>query len=77
MVSGPPKSALRQLLEDRFSQLSAEADTLFTESRQHARREFAEQLNQAVRRLRIAPGRAELSATLLDAAGMTTKSPTT
>src|SRR5947209_4284241 len=62
------KSSFAQLLEDRLSQLSSEADTLFAESREHARREFADQLNQAVRRLRIASEPGELGATLLDAA---------
>lgn len=51
-----------------MSQLSAEAENLLAESREGARREFADQLNQAVRLLRIAPDAPEISATLLDAA---------
>ena len=45
-----------------------EADTLFIESRERARRDFADLLNQAVRRIRMAPDAEELGATLLDAA---------
>jgi len=68
MAPSPTRTALRKLLEDHQSRLSFELDTLFTESREGARREFADQLNQAVRLLRIAPDAEELSATLLDAA---------
>jgi hypothetical protein len=68
MVPGPLKSPVRQLLEDRLSSLPGEADALFIESRERARREFADLLNQAVRRLRIAADAEELGATLLDAA---------
>jgi len=64
MPAGP-----RQLLEGRFEQISAELEALFVESRELARREFAEQLNQAVRRLRLARDADELCATLSDAAG--------
>jgi hypothetical protein len=63
MAAGP-----RQLLEDRFAQLSLDLDALFAESREQTRREVAELLNQAVRRLRAAPGPEELCATLGDAA---------
>ena len=65
MPSGPPTSPVRQLLEDRFSQLSLEVDSLFAQ----ARDEFAGHLNQAVRRIRQATDPDELGATLLDAAG--------
>jgi hypothetical protein len=58
----------RQLLEERISQISGELDTLFESSRVDASRELAEQLNQAVRRLRIAPDAGELCATLAGAA---------
>jgi hypothetical protein len=68
MAPGPLKSPFRQLLEDRLSSLPTEADTLFIESRERARREFADLLNQAVRRLRMAPDAEELRITLLDAA---------
>jgi len=69
MASGPPTSPLRQILEDRLSQLSAEVDNLFAEARERARREFADQLNQAVRLIRQAADPEELGATLLDATG--------
>src|SRR5471030_185948 len=68
MAPGPLKSPVRQLLEDRLSSLPMEADTLFIESRERARRDFADLLNQAVRRIRMAPDAEELGATLLDAA---------
>lgn len=63
MPSGP-----RQLLENRISEVSSELETLFEGALDNARREQAEQLNQAVRRLRIAPDAGELCATLGDAA---------
>ena len=69
MASGPSTSPLRQILEGRLSQLSLEVDGLFAEARDRARREFADQLNQAVRRIRQAADTDELGATLLDAAG--------
>jgi hypothetical protein len=69
MVPGPSASPLRQILEDRLSQLSLEVDSLFAESRDRAQRELADQLNQAVRRIRQAADPEELRATLLDAAG--------
>jgi hypothetical protein len=69
MASGPSASSLHQILEGRLSQLSLEVDGLFAEARDRARREFGEQLNQAVRRIRQAADPDELGATLLDAAG--------
>jgi len=63
MASGP-----RELLEHRIVELSSELELLFEGARQQARREQAEELNQAVRRLRIAPDAGELCATLADAA---------
>ena len=74
MPSGP-----RQHLEQRFSEISTALDTGFTgvladldslveEAIADARRDQAEQLNQAVRRLRIAPDADELCATLTGAA---------
>jgi hypothetical protein len=56
----------RHLLESRFEQLSIDLDALFAESREQARREFSEQLNLAVRRLRLAADADELCATLID-----------
>jgi len=61
-------SPARRLLEDRIGRLSDDLDTLFNESRDRARREHAEQLNQAVRRLRIAADPDELCGTLEHAA---------
>jgi hypothetical protein len=69
MASGPSTSPLRQILKDHLSQLSLEAETLFTEARDRARGESADQLNQAVRRIRQSADLNELGATLLDAAG--------
>ena len=63
MPSGP-----RELLEHRLAGVSTELEVLFEGARENARREQAEQLNQAVRRLRIAPDAGELCATLADAA---------
>src|ERR1039458_3014347 len=63
MASGP-----RELLEHRIVELSTELELLFEGAREQARREQAEELNQAVRRLRIAPDADELCATLADAA---------
>lgn len=61
-------SPARRLVEDRVAALTSELDTLFADSREAARREYAEQLNQAVRRLRIAADAEELLGTLEDAA---------
>ena len=69
MASGPSTSPLRKILEGRLSQLSLEVDGLFAEARDRARREFADQLNQAARRIFQAADPGELGATLLDAAG--------
>ena len=63
MPAGP-----RQLLQDHCAALSDDLENLFAESREHTRCEFAEQLNQVARRLRLAPDPAELCATLSDAA---------
>jgi hypothetical protein len=67
MTSGP-----RQLLEHRVAEISSELEAMFEAARDGARdvarREQAEQLNQAVRRLRIAPDAGELCATLSDVA---------
>jgi hypothetical protein len=60
---------LRQLLENRTSQLSTEVECLFDEARDRGRREFADQLNQMVRRIRQSEDVEALDATLLDAAG--------
>src|SRR5258708_6793515 len=69
MSASAPRSPLRQLLENRISLLSAEVETLFAEARDRSRREFADQLNQAVRRIRQSEDVEALGATLVDAAG--------
>jgi hypothetical protein len=58
----------RQVLEEHLPKISDELDSLLEETRDAARRELAEQLNQAVRRLRIAPDPDEVCATLAGAA---------
>jgi len=69
MASPAFTSPLRQMLEGQLSQLSDEVERLFDEARGRARRELADQLNQAVRRIRQTASLDELAATLLDAAG--------
>ena len=68
MSSSANTSTLRQILETRISQLSAEMEGLFAEARERGRRESADQLNQAVRRIRQAADLEELRAILLDTA---------
>ncbi|HKE25136.1 MAG TPA: hypothetical protein VKB88_22400 [Bryobacteraceae bacterium] len=63
MVSSP----LRRLLEDRVTQLLADAEAAAGESRDRAVRECADRLNQSVRRLRQAENLPELGLTLVDA----------
>jgi hypothetical protein len=70
MASSAPSTALRQLFENRLSQLSTEVEALFEETRDRARRDLAEQLNQAVRRMRQASDSEQLAATLIDAASL-------
>jgi hypothetical protein len=66
MAPSPP-THLRTTLEQRLAQLSLEMEGLFGEARERARREMADQLNQAARRIRQAAGAGEIGATLLDA----------
>ena len=61
-------SPARRLVEARLATLSDELEALVAESRQSVRREYAEQLNQAARRLRAAGDAEELCATLENAA---------
>jgi hypothetical protein len=68
MASSAPTSALRQLIENRLSQLSTEVEALFDEGRDRARRELTDQLHQAVRRMRQAADSEELAATLTETA---------
>ena len=68
MATRAPISPLRRLFDERLAQLSDEADVLYQEGRERARRETAEQLNQAARRMRQAGNTEELAVTLADAA---------
>lgn len=68
MSASAPQSPLRQILETRISQLSDEMEGLFAEAQERGRRESADQLNQAVRRIRQAPDIDEMGGILLDAA---------
>src|SRR5215831_3388505 len=67
MSAGAPVP-LKQFLDNRFGQLSAEIDGMVTETRERGRREFAEALNQIVRRIRQSPDLEELGAVMTDAA---------
>jgi len=77
MPSSEPTPSLRQLWEERFTQLLSEVETLcdaqaaarVVEARDRARGEAAGELNQAVRRIRRAADVEDLGATLVDAAG--------
>ena len=66
-MAGAP-TPFRQILENRLSQLASETETLFADARERARRELADQLNQAARRLFQAESLDELSSTLAAAA---------
>jgi hypothetical protein len=76
MASSAPGSFLRKFLDERLGQLLSEADALVedrvseavAEAARLGRADAAEQLNQAVRRLRQAANVDELRATLVDAA---------
>jgi hypothetical protein len=66
MASSAP-TPLRQVLEERVRQLVLETETLFADARDRARRDMADQLNQAVRRIRQTSNLEDLGATLVDA----------
>ena len=68
MSSAASTSALRQLFESHASQVTAAVESLVAEARDCGRREFADQLNQAVRRIRQSAAVDELAATLADTA---------
>jgi len=68
MSSSAATASLRQILESRISQLSVELEALLAEARERGWRESADQLNQAVRRLRQSGDSEELRAILLDTA---------
>jgi DNA gyrase/topoisomerase IV subunit B len=68
MASSASAVPLRQLLDDRITRLLNDAESLASEVGDRARRETADQLNQAVRRMRQATETEEVLSALLDAA---------
>lgn len=66
MATSAP-TPLRQVLEERVRQLVVDTENLFAEARDRARRDMADQLNQAVRRIRQTGNLEDLGATLVDA----------
>jgi hypothetical protein len=68
MSAPAPSTPLRRLLENHLEQLSSDAEKLFDEFRERGRREFADQLNQMVRRIRQSPDLEELAAATADVA---------
>jgi len=67
-MSSSASTPLRQLIENRLAELTAETESLFAEARERTRRDVSDQLNQAARRMRQAGTVEELAATLTDAA---------
>ena len=68
MSPSAPTSALRQALQDRFSQIADDAEEFAARERDRGRLESADRLNQAVRRIRQAENPESLAATLADTA---------
>ena len=68
MAPSTPAGSLRRLLEDRITQLLNDAESLADDAGVRVRRETADQLNQAVRRMRQATETGEILFALLDAA---------
>ncbi len=77
MASGAPTPPLRRLLDDHVADLYREVRSIFeveagariAEACARAKHEAAAELNQAIRRMKLADDSDELAATLLDAAG--------
>ena len=67
-MSSTAPTALRRLIENRLSQLTTETESLFAEARDTARRETADELNQAARRIRQTASVDDLASTLAAAA---------
>ena len=67
MASSAP-TPLRKLLEERLRQLIVDTEHVFAEARDRAGRDMADELNQAVRRIRCSSDLEDLGATLLEAA---------
>lgn len=66
MASSAP-TPLRQVLEERVKQLILDTESMFVDARDKVRREMADQMNQAVRRIRQTSNLEDLGATLVDA----------
>jgi hypothetical protein len=66
MATSAP-APLRKLLEERLRQLIVDTEHLFSEARERAGHDMADQLNQAVRRIRQSADLEDLGATLLEA----------
>jgi hypothetical protein len=66
MATSAP-TPLRKLLEERLRQLIVDTERLFAETRDRAGRDMADELNQAVRRIRQSSDLEDLGATLLEA----------
>jgi hypothetical protein len=64
-----PLGPLRQLFENHLSQLSTDVEQLVAEARANERRQLADSLNQAVRRICQSTNADELAAGVIDAAG--------
>ncbi len=67
MLPSAPLPGIRQILENHASQVSAEIEALLADARRRDRSQVAGQLNQAVRRIRLAADLDEMAAALLDA----------
>ena len=68
MFSSAPASPVREILKGRFSTLSQELEQLFDEQLTRQVASQADRLNEAVRRIRLAPDPVELAAALIDGA---------
>ena len=68
MFSSAPASPVREILKGRFSTLSQELEQLFDEQLIRQVASQADRLNEAVRRIRLAPDPVELAAALIDGA---------
>src|SRR5271157_367938 len=66
MASSAP-TPLRKLMEERLRQVIIDTEHLFAEARDRAGRDMADELNQAVRRIRQSSDLEDLGATLLEA----------
>jgi hypothetical protein len=67
MLPSAPVPGIRQILENHVSEASTELEALLADTRRRDRSQLAGQLNQAVRRIRLATDLDEMAAALLDA----------